>query len=262
MRLLKTLEGPLQFQNFYDHDLPRYAILSHTWSQDPEEEVLYADVINGTAQNKPAFKKLQACLRQAAIEGFDYCWIDTCAWSKYNTHFGGSKIADSIRIGCIDKSSSAELSEAINSMFRWYKGAGVCFAFLEDLAKSSVPVELQHFEPEERLFGCRWFCRGWTLQELLAPKNVHFYAAEWIEFQGETDSVRVDAYLGDKVSLRSILSVITGIDEAILEGSRDVTSASIAQRMSWAAHRKTSRLEDEVCTSSGVQRRLLRSDFS
>lgn len=79
MRLLKTSEGPLKFQSFYDQDLPRYAILSHTWSQNPEDEVLYADIVSGKAETKPAFRKLQACLRQAAEDRYEYCWIDTCA---------------------------------------------------------------------------------------------------------------------------------------------------------------------------------------
>lgn len=79
MRLLKTAKGSLEFQNFYDQNLPRYAILSHTWSQNPENEVLYADIIAGIPESKPAFKKVQACLGQAALAYYEYCWIDTCA---------------------------------------------------------------------------------------------------------------------------------------------------------------------------------------
>lgn len=164
---------------------------------------------------------------------------------------------DNISIGCIDKSSSAELSEAINSMFRWYKGAGTCFAFLEDVTTRLDSREVQDSTPEEQLRRSRWFRRGWTLQELLAPRRVHFYSVPLDESQRHTGFGVGNTYLGSKISLKSTISKITGIDAAILEGSRALTSASIAQRMSWAANRKTSRLEDEVCRLHRFQSRVL-----
>lgn len=80
MRLLKASEYPLRLQNFYDRNVPAYAILSHTWSENPEEEVLYADVISGTACSKSAFNKIQACMREAVDKGYEYCWVDTCRY--------------------------------------------------------------------------------------------------------------------------------------------------------------------------------------
>ena len=121
-------------------DSPPYAILSHTWGS-PEDEVLFEDMINGPeqAKRKPAFQKVDYTCAQARKEGLDYCWIDTC---------------------CIDKRSSAELQEAINSMFTWYQRATTCYAYLSDVTDA---LEDAQFE------NARWFTRGWTLQELLAP---------------------------------------------------------------------------------------------
>lgn len=91
MRLLKASPGPLEFRNFYDQDLPKYAILSHTWSPNPEDEVLYADIICGTAESKPAFRKVQACLLQAVIDACEYCWIDTCMFQSLGPVFESIK---------------------------------------------------------------------------------------------------------------------------------------------------------------------------
>src|SRR5438876_9441565 len=72
---------------------------------------------------------------------------------------------------CINKSSSAELSESINSMFHWCKNAAVCYVSLDDLRPDA--------SAEDGLANCRWFTRGWTLQELLAPKTAQFYDIAW-----------------------------------------------------------------------------------
>lgn len=152
---------------------------------------------------------------------------------------------DAVLIGCIDKSSSAELSEAINSMFRWYQGAGICFAFLSDVHIRGHILEGESLS--QALAKSKWFMRGWTLQELLAPHDVYFYGAEWLE---PLELNRNNAHLGSKIALRSLISQITGIDEATLEGKRSVESASVAQRMSWAANRQTSRFEDEASSCS------------
>lgn len=131
---------------FYDQDVPDYAILSHTWE---DEEILYADICDQEKplpQHKKGVYKFKRSCYQAACDGFDWIWIDTC---------------------CIDKSSSAELSEAINSMFRWYSDSDICYAYISDVITADV---------ESVRFGnSRWFTRGWTLQELIAPKNVVFF---------------------------------------------------------------------------------------
>ncbi|KAK8060938.1 hypothetical protein PG996_010868 [Apiospora saccharicola] len=145
------------------------------------------------------------CCEIALSHGLSHVWIDTC---------------------CIDQSSSAELSEAINSMFRWYQEAEVCFAYLYDA------TGVQDFTESD------WFNRGWTLQELIAPRAVEFYSGEWELF-------------GDKASLTAAISAKTGIANRYLQGG-DMELASVAERMSWAAERKTSRPEDIVYCLLGI----------
>ena len=126
---------------------------------------------------------------------------------------------------CIDKTSSAELSEAINSMYRWYQESGVCYAYLADV-------------PPNAFSKSRWFTRGWTLQELIAPSTVIFLDQKWQE-------------IGTKSSLQRVISEITGIPTDILLGG-DLEDASIAQRMSWASKRETTRVEDAAYCLMGI----------
>jgi hypothetical protein len=105
----------------------------------------------------------------------------------------------------IDKTSSAELSEAINSMYHWYQESGVCYTYLADV-------------PPNAFSKSRWFTRGWTLQELIAPSTVIFLDQKWQE-------------IGTKSSLQEVISEITSIPTNILLGG-DLEGASIAQRMS------------------------------
>jgi hypothetical protein len=212
MRLLRT--GPyepghekLELIEEFSQDIPRYAILSHTWGRD---EVTFEHVRNGTAHKHEAYGKVISAMKQAALDGHDYIWIDSC---------------------CIDKTSSAELSEAINSMYSWYQKAEACYAILEDVPNADA-VEL-----ETKFVSSRWFTRGWTLQELLAPSRVIFFGRQqtgpWV-------------YIGDRKSRSSLISTITTIAKEYLGGgSSDTTrGASIAQKMSWAARRQTRREED------------------
>src|SRR5450432_4354296 len=132
---------------------PAYAIISHRWG---ESEVSFQDMKDGTAIEKAGYAKIAGCCAYAAEDGWQYVWIDSC---------------------CIDKSSSAELSEAINSMFRWYRDAQVCYAYLGD-----VPGTRDSPYTENSVFRCSaWFTRGWTLQELLAPETVVFLDQNWVE---------------------------------------------------------------------------------
>ena len=209
MRLLiaESIEWPrLQFIDFNPDEIEPYAILSHTWGKN---EVLFTDVVNGTAADRAAFPKVRYACGQALHDGLKYVWVDTC---------------------CIDKSSSAELSEAINSMFMWYRQAAVCYAYLSDLFGEGG---------FETLAESRWFTRGWTLQELIAPANVVFYAAGWVN-------------IGDKVSLKAELASITGINEDILVGKQPLETASVANRMGWAARRRTTRPEDMAYCLMGI----------
>jgi len=187
----------------------RYAILSHTWGL---EEVLFKDIQRGIGASKKGFEKLRGCCQKAAGDGFEWVWIDTC---------------------CIDKSSSAELSEAINSMYRWYAMSTVCYAYLEDVPADSDPRTLAG-----EFARSRWFRRGWTLQELIAPRDVRFYTRDWVE-------------LGTKYSLAAALAEITKIPLRILWGG-DPSTCSVAQRMSWACNRETARDEDKAYCLLGL----------
>ncbi|KAI1133266.1 HET-domain-containing protein [Nemania abortiva] len=186
---------------------PPYAILSHTWGDD---EVSFRDWQREPIEDirkKAGFSKINNCCQQAAADGLGWIWVDTC---------------------CIDKGSSAELSEAINSMFQWYKNAVVCYAYLCDVSRNI----------KSNLAKCRWVTRGWTLQELIAPREVSFYSKRWQP-------------LGTRSELSAHLASVTGIGKQFLEG-KSVHDASIAQRMSWAAKRKTSREEDETYCLLGI----------
>ncbi|GMF70448.1 unnamed protein product [Aspergillus oryzae] len=203
MRLLNTKPsdtGNFIIEEFFGEP-PSYAILSHTWQ---EMEVTFQDITTGVIDKK-GFKKVKDCCTFARADGYEYAWIDTC---------------------CIDKTSSAELSESLNSMYRWYQEADVCYAYLADV-------------PSKPFAESRWFKRGWTLQELIAPSRVIFLDHEWNE-------------LGTRESLRDVLSDITSIPVGILVGDDDVETASVAQRMSWAARRETTRIEDRAYCLMGI----------
>jgi Heterokaryon incompatibility protein (HET) len=194
MRLLNTRS--LSLHEFHEDKIPKYAILSHTWGED---EVTYQDMLNPTkaVYLKAGYAKIEGFARKCR-KTYEYAWIDTC---------------------CIDKTSSSELSEAINSMYAWYSNAGQCFAYLSDVQDIG-----------EARKGSRWFTRGWTLQELIAPKSLIFYASDWEK-------------LGSKTELAHELSNITSIPVSVLKHGLD-DSISAAQKMSWVANRQTTRRED------------------
>lgn len=199
MRLLNTTS--MTVEEFVGQDMPPYAILSHTWAK---EEVLLVDILSGTASSKKGYAKIRGCCAKAAEHGFHWVWIDTC---------------------CIDKTSSAELSEAINSMYHWYERSTICYVYLQDVAVGDGgSSQLWRFG------ASRWFTRGWTLQELVAPAAVEFYSFEWRE-------------IGTKGSLAEPLFSLTGIPVSILNGESPA-SCSVAVRMSWASTRQTTREED------------------
>ena len=200
MRLLHTSE--LCFHEFNDNELPPYAILSHTWGK---EEVTYSEFLQGKRN-----EKLISCCRLAASESWNYIWIDTC---------------------CIDKSSSAELSEAINSMYKWYQRSEICYAYLVD-----IQIHVPNNQPHKRFVESRWFTRGWTVQELLAPQRLIFYDCDWVE-------------IGSKQSLQVYVSEATRIERMYLEKPN---KASVAAKMSWVSRRKTTRIEDMAYCLLGI----------
>ena len=175
--------------------------------------------MNGTGETKTGYRKIRFCGKQAANDGLQFFWADTC---------------------CIDKSSSAELSEAINSMFRWYHNVTKCYVFLSDVSvRCAARSDLATQETSEPAFQqSRWFTRGWTLQELLAPTSVDFFSAE-----GER--------LGAKDSFVQEIHNITGISIQALQG-HPLTNFSVDERMSWAEKRETKREEDAVYSLLGI----------
>lgn len=199
MRLLNT--QTLELAEFFEANVPEYTTLSHTWGHD---EVTYQHIQSlGVAREMQGFAKIEGACRLAASEGFKYIWIDTC---------------------CIDKSSSAELSEAINSMYSWYQKSARCYAYLADVNNFDLRNGTTEFRKS------RWYTRGWTLQELIAPSQVAFYSRDWTR-------------LGTKLELRELISRITGIDISILAGA-DHRSICVARKMFWASRRQTTRVED------------------
>ncbi|KAH8585897.1 heterokaryon incompatibility protein-domain-containing protein [Bisporella sp. PMI_857] len=116
MRLLKyNNDGRFSLIQFFD-DIPQYAILSRTWGL---EEVTFQDMKEGNGTSKAGFDKIRFYGEQARHDGWQYFWVDTC---------------------CIDKSSSAELSEAINSMFQWYRNAAKCYVYLLDVPSPGIDI--------------------------------------------------------------------------------------------------------------------------
>jgi hypothetical protein len=194
-----------------------YAILSHTWGED-DEEVSFADLTQGLKRTKVGYEKLRFCGKQAANDGLQYFWVDTC---------------------CIDKSSSAELSKAITSMFRWYGGAVKCYVYLRDVPTrsfESTDALARSWEPAFR--SSRWFRRGWTLQELLAPHLVEFF---------DSHGTR----LGDKESLEQVLHEITKIPPRALRNA-PLDEFSVDERMFWAEDRETKHGEDKAYSLLGL----------
>src|SRR6478735_4415540 len=187
MALIRLLQrrpdGGIVFRETTNSDVPAYAILSHTWG---EEEVIFQDMKGGVdmskAASKAGWKKIQFCADQAAADGLQYFWIDTC---------------------CIDKRNAVELGAAINSMFRWSQNAAHCYVYLSDVSKPEGADGERAWK--EALRTSRWFTRGWTLQELVAPRVVNFFSVE-------------GRRLGAKLSLTTEIHEITGIPEKALRG--------------------------------------------
>ena len=202
MRLLNT--ETLRLKKFDQEPLPAYAILSHRWG---DQEISFQELQSNTGTEKEGYQKIVSFCNNAKSRGFEWCWVDTCG---------------------IDKTSSAELSEAINSMYKWYEQSAVCFVFLPDVANQVEPDGSTCFTGFDT--SC-WFTRGWTLQELIAPSFVEFYTSDWI-------------YIGDKRSKAHIISDITGIAAGVLLGDDPVRASSVARIMSWASKRVTTRKED------------------
>ncbi|PMD63131.1 uncharacterized protein K444DRAFT_610007 [Hyaloscypha bicolor E] len=258
MRLLNI--ETMRMEEFFDEREALYAILSHRWGQEEvslqewnrvqeiearmrtitthhafkaprhendyyheslREQYYELEEEKAAVRKKTGYSKIVSCIEMARnqkisrgekVHSCSFVWIDTC---------------------CIDKTSNAELSEAINSMFRWYHNALVCLVYLAD-----VPTNLGQDEMESKIRKSNWFERGWTLQELLAPRTVCFFDQGW-------------KFLFNKEQKCALLENITHIDRNILRGF-DMSRACTAKKMSWAASRTTTRKEDIAYCLLGI----------
>lgn len=220
MRLLKcNSTDEFSFKVFVGDDIPRYAILSHTWGAEPEEEVTFEDLMNGIGKDKTGYNKIQFCGKQARCDDLQYFWVDTC---------------------CINKANNTELSEAINSMFHWYQNASKCYVYLSDvsISKRKASDQSSQFTWESAFPPPKWFTRGWTLQEMIAPRELEFYDKDW-------------KFMGSKTDRLHELHRITGVDPMVLQGG-NLRLISVARKMSWASNRKTTRPEDRAYSLLGL----------
>ncbi|KAH8883747.1 hypothetical protein GQ53DRAFT_597191, partial [Thozetella sp. PMI_491] len=217
MRLLeRSSAGDITFTKDFISDVPAYAVLSHTWG---DEEVTFKDMTDGTAKDKQGYAKIRFCAEQAWRDGLPFCWVDTC---------------------CIDKTNSVELSEAINSMFRWYREAAKCYVYLADVSVPAPGMSNPSSEPPwlSDFRNSRWFTRGWTLQELIAPVSVRFFTKEGMN-------------LGNRTELEPHICKVTGIAVEVLRGS-PLSEFTTQERMRWIEKRETTRQEDKAYAMLGI----------
>jgi Heterokaryon incompatibility protein (HET) len=226
MRLINT--ATLELKEFTKLEVPKYAILSHTWGLD---EVTFQEFQHPkpTTRTKSGYQKILKCCEIARKAELLWAWVDTCS---------------------IDKTNSAELSEAINSMFKWYRNSSICFAFMSDVdSVEDRQLLLSNFEHS------RWFTRGWTLQELIAPFEIVFLDNHWMPFGSKAGQLTA---AGHFPALRDIISSVTRIDSKLLEQppycnlTAFLGSYSVAEKLSWAAWRVTTRIEDRAYSLLGL----------
>ncbi|KAL4064877.1 heterokaryon incompatibility protein-domain-containing protein [Scleroderma yunnanense] len=207
-----------------DDETTAYAILSHRWT---DQEVNYDEIVDLAKMKKQerhnirrrsGYRKILDSCEQAKRDGYKWLWVDTC---------------------CIDKRSSAELSEAINSMYRWYENSRVCYAYLHDVPGMTFPKRSDNERYSKSNGYPEWFSRGWTLQEMIAPSHVRFFNENWQP-------------IGDKRTLAHALEEITRVPQQILKDGLSSNRPCVAQIMSWAAKRTTTRVEDRAYSLMGL----------
>ena len=210
MRLINT--ETLNLEDFKGK-IPKYAILSHVWGDD--EVTLQEYDPHSQQRASYGWEKIMQCCRIAKDEEIQYAWIDTC---------------------CIDKTNNVELSEAINSMFTWYENAKVCYTFLHDL---SMQNDASSTSTASKLKDCKWFTRGWTLQELIASRKLVFFDQDFRQ-------------LGTRQRFAETISTFTGIPQRYLLYNHGFRETCVGQRMSWVSQRDTIREEDIAYCLLGI----------
>lgn len=220
MRCMNTTTFELHTSTQIDFKQQGYGILSHRWGSN---EILFSQISQFAHELRqtrnrhvlPQLDKILGACITARQQGLQWMWIDNC---------------------CINKSDNSELSESINSMFKWYSEAVVCLTYLSDVRYAGGSPMFQSYETGET---SKWFSRGWTLQELLAPSNLLFYDTDW-------------KYLGSKIDLAKPIEDVTGIAAQYLTKENDFRTACIAAKMSWAARRETTKEEDMAYCLFGI----------
>ncbi|KAK7212093.1 hypothetical protein V2G26_019271 [Clonostachys chloroleuca] len=218
MRLLECNGGGIRLTEFQLGSIPEYAILSHTWGLDGDE-VTYSDLMAETAEQKAGYEKIKFCREQGIRDNLRYFWIDTC---------------------CINKDNGPELLASLNSMFAWYKDSKKCYVYLSDVSKGTDQPSLGSGTASWELAfrNSRWFTRGWTLQELIAPSSIAFYSKE-------------GHFLGDKTTLESLIHDITRIPAKALRGS-PLSQFTVEDRFAWMKSRTTKEPEDLAYALQGL----------
>ncbi|GIZ46847.1 hypothetical protein CKM354_000995600 [Cercospora kikuchii] len=216
MRLLNV--NSLEFAEFHGDNQPKYVIASHRWS---DREATYKDVRNGQNKNKAGYKKVLAFARyiRERLSPLEWLWIDTC---------------------CINKESEAELSYSINSMFNWYRGSEMCLAYLEDI------------KDKERYLSSVWFTRGWTLQELIAPRLVVFVTNEWQVIGNKGCVFSHCDSMSSGANLVREIATLTGIPERVLNDWGTSVNLAIGDKIRWIEGRETLREEDMSYALFGI----------
>ena len=220
----KPVDHRAKVLEFGSDEVTEYAILSHQWIG---QEVDYNEIVKlarvdeedrSEIRQRDGYRKILQSCEQARKDGYKWLWVDTC---------------------CIDKRSSAEQSEAINSMYRWYENARICYAYLHDVHGSSFPTARNNERYPNSKGWPEWFSRGWTLQEMIAPSDVQFFNKDW-------------HLIGDKKALARTLSYITRVPQDILKEGLSSNRPCVAQIVSWAATRTTTRVEDKAYSLMGL----------
>jgi heterokaryon incompatibility protein (HET) len=220
MRLINV--RTLDLRKFNQHP-PRYAILSHRWIdeqeiclQDWEVYVANQDPLSSQIKCKSGFIKIQNACIQAQKRGFEWLWADTV---------------------CIDKRDNSEVTKSVNLMFSWYQSASVCFAYMHEVSNNNQRLKWTEDNAVVRKTP-EWFTRGWTLQELLAPKKLLLSDQDW-------------NCIGDRENCAQVITKFTGIPLSALCG-KDIQSYSYADRLAWAKGRQTTEPEDRVYSLLGL----------